>query len=293
MRGMMTMALVANISKRQLIILNMPGFKQIGKVNAELIKEIDRTPFLDFNNNVDAPWTRSTESLLPDSPDYSPTFKQHPYILRTATNYFLVPKLEKRYGVKAPPLPELMQSLFRPNAMVQHLVNTTLQTRILGRPFLGLHLRLGNHSPWYDPPRIPASGVNEFIKCALSYERHKFPNRSIDVAWYVTSDAPWVTQHFQLEFGRRKIVTSEVLPVHVDREPSDFQLELETSLIGKKDAGGGKGSGINVYHTVAEHIILSLADHLIISPSGFSVWAAHRTGKQANMYPFKEPCIPS
>jgi hypothetical protein len=129
--------------------------------------------------------------------------------------------------------------------------------RCEGCVFLAIHIRVGIGITWSDPERVPPQRTGDFYTCAEIIEKAVLAKRSAGtkVRWFVTSDSEVALRQGR-ERGGERVVETEGDLVHIDRS-------AHVTISG-------------VARTYAEHILLSKADVLIGSRSGFSELAAER-----------------
>lgn len=159
--------------------------------------------------------------------------------------------------------------------------------------FIAIHIRIGS-SPvsvvhWNDPPRVPSERVDDFFACAQGIERtllHSNPHLQ-RVRWFLASDAPDVLQRAVSLFGPDKLITVQLGQImHIGRS-------FEARYADRSKPSPSFYDAFEAMLRVSiEHVLLASASEMVLSQSGYSLWAyvrrhgQHSSASLARTLPF-------
>eukprot|EP00048_Salpingoeca_helianthica_P017658 m.238426 g.238426 ORF g.238426 m.238426 type:complete len:471 (+) comp21771_c0_seq1:135-1547(+) len=146
--------------------------------------------------------------------------------------------------------------------------------------YVAVHVRTGGKS-WTDPDRVPLRALSHYLDCARARRDvllRDYPQLK-SVTYFVASDMPEIVAHARSVLGPNSTLGDTTLLEHT----SAF-IHPHTSTA---TSGGGKGTrhehekrreaaAAGVMRVMVEHVLLSAAPELVLSPSGLSHWSYAR-----------------
>jgi len=99
----------------------------------------------------------------------------------------------------------LWHYLFRPSFALEEFLVENQDRLGLNEPYIGIHIRIGNRSSWWDPSRHTFEDVSSFLRCAEKAEKEHF---STPVRWFLSTDC---TAVYELEEVRNLIAQRKIV----------------------------------------------------------------------------------